>query len=250
MVPYLLAVLLLAQQTEPTRSQKQILALVAQIRRLAASEPVVYGVDSRLKAGEALTGKYPSVAKDLLRDAQGALSGVTAPAEQDSMRVRIVERMAPLDLEEAERLIRAIRRGGDEDYVAEAYDKLVEFLARTHGNTREMISKGLQAGGFRSASAAKKLEDSKAAHSSAAVAMFSEILGAFPTQSPGERDVYYLLSCTAQIAEINRPLAVEAIDQALSAATSEKLRITSAEKEKDKKAARRKMLREIGRAHV
>jgi hypothetical protein len=236
MVPYLLAALLLAQQAEPTKEQKQINAMVAQIRRLAASEPVVYGIDTRLRAGDALTAKYPKVAKDLVRDAQAALSGVTLPAEQDSLRVSIVERMAPLDLDEAERLIGSIRRGGDEDYVAQAYDKLVEFLARHHGNTRQMISKGLQAGGFRSSSAAKKLDESKT-DPPAAVAMFSEILGAFPAQSPNEHDVYYLLDRTKDVAGLNRPLAVEAIDQALSAATSEKLAI--------QKPARRKMLREI-----
>jgi len=237
MVPYLLAALLLAQHAEPTQEQKQIASLVSQIRRLAASEPVVYGVDTRLRAADVLSAKYPKAAKDLLRDAQAALSGVTLPAEQDSLRVSIVQRMAPLDIDEAERLIGSIRRGGDEDYVAQAYDKLVEFLAGTRGNTREMISKGLAAGGFRSGSAAKLLADSKAADPAGAVALFSEILGAFPAQSPVERDVSYLLDCTKQIAALNLPLAVEAIDRALSAATSQKLRV--------EKAARRKMLKEI-----
>ena len=237
MIPYLLAVLLLVQQREPSAELKQVTALVAQIRRLAASESVVYGIDTRLRAAEVLSGKYPKAAKDLLHDAQAALSGVTAAPEQDSLRVRMVERMAPLDLDEAERLIGAIRRGGDEDYVAQAYDRLVEYLAHNHGNTRAMITRGLQSGGFRSASAAKKLEESKTTDTSAAVALFAEMLGAFPTQSPDEKDVYYLLDCTKQVAGLNRALAVEAIDKALSAANSEKLRIT--------KAARRKMLREI-----
>src|SRR5580658_422231 len=237
MVPYLLAGLFLAQQSEPTKEQYQVASLVAQIRRLAASEPVVYGIDSRLRAADVLTGKYPKPAKDLLRDAQAALSGVTLPAEQDHLRVAIVQRMAPLDLDEAERLIASIRRGGDEDYVADAYDELVEFLARTHGDTREMISKGLQAGGFRSGSAAQILALSRDANPAAAVEMFSEILGAFPAQSPGEKDVYYLLECTKQVAGLNRPLAVQAIDRALSAATSEKLDVGKTE--------RRKMLREI-----
>jgi hypothetical protein len=145
--------------------------------------------------------------------------------------------MAPLDLDEAERLIASIRRGGDEDYVADAYDELVEFLARTHVDSRAMISKGLQAGGFRSAYAAQTLALSKDASPAAAVEMFSEILGAFPAQSPGEKDVYYLLECTKQVAGLNRPLAVQAIDRALSAATSEKLDVGKTE--------RRKMLREI-----
>ena len=139
MIPYLLAVLLLFQQREPSAELKQVTALVAQIRRLAASESVVYGIDTRLRAAEVLSGKYPKASKDLLHDAQAALSGVTAPPEQDSLRVRMVERMAPLDLDEAERLIGAIRRGGDEDYVAQAYDRLVEYLAHNHGNAREIL---------------------------------------------------------------------------------------------------------------
>src|SRR5271165_4674344 len=113
MVPYLLAVLLLAQHREPSAEQKQVVAVVAQIRRLAAAEPVVYGIDTRLRAAEVLTGKYPKIAKDIIHDAQAALSGVAAAAEQDSLRVGLVERMAPLDLAEAEHMISSIRRGGD-----------------------------------------------------------------------------------------------------------------------------------------
>jgi hypothetical protein len=90
MVTYLLAGLLFARQPEPTKEQKQIAALVAQIRRLAASEPVVYGIDTRLRAADVLTAKYPKAAKDLLRDAQAAISGVTLPAEQDHLRVGVV----------------------------------------------------------------------------------------------------------------------------------------------------------------
>ncbi len=234
MLPYLLALLLLAQHPEPTAEQKQITALVSQIRRLAASEPAVFGIDTRLKTADALTARYPKIAKDLLRDAQAALSGVIVPNEQDGMRVRIVELMAPLDLEEAEHIIGSIRHGRDEDYVAQAYDKLVAYLARRHHDTREMISKGLQSGGFRSGSAAKLLEDSKAADPAVATSLFAEILGAFPTESPGERDVYYLLDCTKQTVGLSRPLAVEAIDKAISAALSDKLQ-----------TARPKMLREI-----
>src|SRR5271156_917649 len=205
MIPLMLC-FLLAQQTP---EQKQLTALVAQIRRLAASEPIVYGIDTRLRTAEVLSTKYPKIAKDLLRDAQAALGGDTLPDEQDSLRVRVVELMPPLDIEEAEHVISAIRRGGNEDYVARAYDKLVDFDARNHGDTREMISKGLQAGGFRSGSAARKLEESKASNPAVAVSVFAEILGAFPTQSPDEKDVYYLLENTRQIIGLNRSLAVE-----------------------------------------
>lgn len=245
MIPYWVALILLVQHRDAAVPQKQLAALVAQIRRLAASEPVVFGIDTRLLTAEVLTSKYPKIAKDLLRDSASAAGGIATPAEQDRIRVRIVDRMAPLDLEEAERLIGSIHRGGDQDYVAQAYDELVTFLARNHRDARNMISKGLQAGGFRSASAAKTLEDSLAADPSGATALFAEILGAFPAQSPGERDVYYLLECTKKIAGLNRALAVEAIDKALGAANSEKLQISAGEKEKDEKALRQKLLREI-----
>lgn len=234
MIPFLLGMLVVAQQIP---EQKQVTALVAQIRRLAASEPVVYGIDTRLRTAEVLTGKYPRIARDLLRESQAALGGVTSADEQDSMRVHVVELMAPLDLDEAEHVIASIHRGDEEDYVAQAYDQLVAFLAGNHRDTREMISKGLQAGGFRSGSAAKKLEDSKTSNPAVAVSVFAEILGAFPAQSAGEKDVYYMLVNTKLIADLNRSLALEAIDKALSAAVSEKLRVS--------RDARLKMLREI-----
>ena len=75
MIPYLLAGMLLVQHPA-----KQVTTLVAQIRRLAASEPVVYGIDTRLRAAETLTDKYPKIAKDLVREAQGAIGGVPASA--------------------------------------------------------------------------------------------------------------------------------------------------------------------------
>jgi len=215
--PHWFALLLLAQQPPASVQQKQVAALVGQIRRLAASEPVVFGVDTRIRTAEVLTKKYPKIAKDLLRDASAAAGGITAAAEQDEMRVRIVEGMAPLDFEEAEHLIGSIHRGGDEDYVAEAYDKLVQFVARTHGNPREMISRGLAAGGFRSGSAAKQLEKPSDAQE-----LFAEILSAFPP-SPHDEDIAYLLARTKQIIGVNRALAIEAINKALSAAKSQKL---------------------------
>ena len=235
MVPYLLAGLLLAQPTE----QKQITALVAQIRRLAASEPVVYGIDTRLRAAEVLTAKYPKVAKDLLRDAQAALSGVTLPAEQDSCASDIVQRMAPLDLEEAERLIASIRRGGDEDYVAEAYDKLVEFLARTSRQHSRNDQRGVCRRAASAPAAQRRNWKTRRQRIRRRPWRCSlRFWVRFRRNRPDEKDVYYLLDCTKQIAGVNRPLAVEAIDQALSAAISEKLRDHEG-------PARRKMLREI-----
>src|SRR6266851_3129266 len=52
---------------------KQLAALIEQIDRVAASEPLEYGIDTRIRAAEALTPKYPAIAKRELRDATASL---------------------------------------------------------------------------------------------------------------------------------------------------------------------------------
>ena len=85
-----------------------------------------------------------------------------------------------------------------------------------------MITNGLNAGGFRMISASQLMEaQAKAKDRAAAVGLFSEMLTAFPA-APNSEDVLYLLQQTHQIAPLNRPLALEAVDRALSAATSTK----------------------------
>ena len=245
MQAFWLALLLFPQHRDQTAEQKQLQALVSQIRRLAASEPVVYGVDSRIRTAEVLSGKYPKIAKDLLRDADASIAGVTSPAEQDALRVRIVDAMAPLDFDEAEHIIGSIHRNREEDFVAQAYDRLVAAVAKEHGDTADVISKGLHAGGFRSASALRTLEDLKTSRSTA-TELYAEILGAFPPEPQSDRDVDYLLESTKQIAGFNHTLAVEGVDKALNAATSSKLLIAAGDKEQ-RKTVRKNLLREIAR---
>ncbi len=244
-MPYcILALLLLAQQ--PSDQQKHVAALLAQIQRLAVSEPAVYGIDTRLRTAEVLTKKYPKLAIELLQDARAELSGVNIATERDRMRVRLVRAFAPLDLEEAERLTRSFPRGTEQDYVAQSYDQLYMSFEKSPAEARQMVSKGLRAGGFRMVSAARMLAELKSKDTERATALFAEILGAFPAESPRSEDVKYLLEQTRQIVGLNRLLALEAIDKALNAATSESLRIpVSASKEQDASATRETMLREV-----
>ncbi|MDP8980350.1 MAG: hypothetical protein M3O35_07150 [Acidobacteriota bacterium] len=232
-----LAFLFLFQPPEASAQDKQVAVLAAQIRRLAVSEPVVFGIDTRMKAAEVLTSKYPKLAGEFLREGRAAMSGVSDPDDQDALRVRMAELLAPLDLDEAERVIRSIRRGRDEDFVAHAYDKLCTFLGPHPAQVRRMITKGLSAGAFRMESAAGLLASLKTVDPDAAVELFSEILAAFPAESAGEDDVYFLLKRAGEIAGVSRALAIEAIDKALNAAGSDIPRIKS--------EARRKMRREV-----
>jgi hypothetical protein len=247
MAALVLAVLLFAaQQQEPSAEQKQVNVLIAQIRRLAASEPAIYGIDTRLRTAEAVAGKYPKLARELLHDGEAELSGVNSQDERDQMRVRIVHAFAPLDLEEAERLAKSFQRGVDQDYRAQAYDQIYVCFEQRPVQAREIVSKGFAAGAFRMIGASRLLEDQVKKSPESATALFSEILGAFPIESPSSEDVLYLLQQTRNIAVVNHALAIEAIDKGLSAATAETLRIPSSDdKEQTPQATREKMFREI-----
>lgn len=239
MTTYLLALLLFA----PAPSErKQVDALVTQIARLAASEPAVYGVDTRLRTAEVLTAKYSALAREVLHDAQAELSGIAVPAEREHMRVRLVRALAPLDLEEAERVTQSFPHGTDQDYLAQAYDQLNLYFEKHPVDALRMIHHGLAAGAFRMTSASRQLEDWKTKDPEAATALFAEMLGAFPLESPHSEDLFYLLDQTKQMLKLNRALSVQAIDKALSAATSDSLRTPAAD---DKQAIRERLLREI-----
>jgi hypothetical protein len=225
--------LFVPQPQVPSTEQKQVETPIAQIRRLAASEPPVYGVDTRVRAAEAVSGKYPKLARELLHDAEAELSGIDSPRERDRARIRIIYAIATLDLGEAERLTKSFPRGGDQDYIAQAYDQMYLRFEERPVQAREIVSKGLAAGGFRMVSASRLVEDQIKSKPESAAALFSEILGAFPSESPTSEDVLYLLQQTRIIAPGNRALAIEAIDKALGAATT------------IPQAARDKMYREI-----
>jgi hypothetical protein len=196
--------------------------LIGQIRRLAGSEPVIFGIDTRLRTAAVLPPRYSHVAGDLLHDAQAARSGVADPAERDMLGVRLTRAWAPIDLDEAERVIASLPRGPDHDYVAEGYDQLYQFLEPRPEAARSLVRKGLRSGAFRLVSVSRLIEDASQKDHDAASALFSELLAAFPRLYFPE-DILYLLDQTKPIAKFNRRLAVEAIDKALSAAASQAL---------------------------
>lgn len=117
------------------------------IMRLAASEPVEYSIDTRLKLADTIAEKYPNRAKRQLRDAEASLSGVQDAAVQSAWRVRLVGAFARVDFEEAERLTKSIGTDRKNDRLAEAYDLLYPRLG---GKDRdEFILEAMRAGAFR-----------------------------------------------------------------------------------------------------
>jgi hypothetical protein len=126
----MVVLILLAQQPadpappEPTPKQKEIQTTIGQIRRLAASEPVAFGIDTRLRTVNVLPTSYSQLAAELLRDDESELAGVTGSDEQSALRLRIAGAWGRFDVGEAERAIQPLRRTERHDYPAEAYDQV------------------------------------------------------------------------------------------------------------------------------
>ncbi len=217
--------------------------LIGQIRRLAASEPVVFGIDTRLRTADALVGSHSTVAAELLQDAQAELAGVEDTAEQSALTVRLARAWVAFDLEQAQRIARMLRRGADHDYIAEAYDQLYLFFEQRPNQARQMVSEGLKAGAFRMISASRLLEEASTSNRPAAITLFSGILQAVPTGPIFPADVTYLLDQTKLIARVDRALAGDGIGTALRAAMSETLQEQS---QTERSALLRRILSTIG----
>lgn len=233
MIPAAVVLALLAQQPadprapeprapEPTPKQKRIEATIGQIRRLAASEPVAFGIDTRIRTANVLPGSYDARAVELLRDDESELAGIADRDEQSALRVRIAAAWARFDLEQAERSIQPLRRTEQHDYPAEAYDQLYIRFEQQPELARAIVMDGLKAGAFRMTAASRLLEGFANKDRAAAVTLFAAVTQAFPSTSCFPADVIYLLDQVKFIGTINPGLAQEALKIAISTALSEK----------------------------
>lgn len=168
---------------------KQVSSVVDRITRLAASEPVEFGIDTRLKLAAALAPKYPAKALGQLRDAEAALPGVNDRQDRNALRTNLVQALAPLDFDEAERLAETIEPDRARDSRAEAYDLLYTQLG---GRDRmAFLRKALASGAFRLDCAARNLAELKTTSPEDARTLFFAIVSAFP-EKPDRKDIEYL----------------------------------------------------------
>jgi hypothetical protein len=189
---------------------KQLTALIEQIDRVAASEPVEYGIDTRIRAAEVLTPKYPVIAKRELRDAASSLTGISDLDYQNRLRVRIIGTLAPVDFVEAERVAKAIPPERKHDRLADAYDELYKKAGSR--NHIDLILSAFHAGAYRVFAVSQE----KGAE--VAVQLLSIVVDAFPADAPEAADIDYLLDRTEQFVAANRDLVFAAMRKALIAA--------------------------------
>jgi hypothetical protein len=226
-----LATLLL--QPHATAPGKQVAAVIDQIDRLAASEPLEYGIDTRIRAAAVLTSKYPAIAKRELRDATASLTGTADLDYQNRLRVRIAGALAPIDFTEAERVAKAIPPERKNDRLAAAYDEL--YKKASNRNRLDIIQAAFNAGAFRVAAVSQEKD------AAVAVQLLSAVVEAFPAQSPDPVDIDYLLDRTEQFVAANRDLVFAAIRKALTAADSQ-----PKEKRSNLRFSAAKLLRSLG----
>lgn len=185
------------------------------ILRLAASEPVEYSIDTRLKLAEAIVQKYPDRAKRQLRDAEASLSGIQDAGVQNTWRVRLVGAFAPLDFEEADRLTRSIGSDRKNDRLAQGYDLL---YANLRGRDQdEFIVEAIRAGAFRLQCASQRLSALKVSSPPLATALLEALLHSFP-DSPDKRDIDYLEERANEMQAVDSETASRALKKVHSAA--------------------------------
>ena len=184
------------------------------VMRLAASEPVEYSVDTRLRLADAIAEKYPSRAKRQLRDAEASLSGIQDVAVQNAWRVRLVGALARVDFDEAERLAKSISPDRKKDPLAEAYDLLYASL---RGRDRdEFIIEAIRAGAFRLQCASQRLAELKVSNPQRAAALLAAMLHSFP-DSPDQRDIEYLEERGKEMEAVASEISMAALKKASAA---------------------------------
>ena len=176
---------------------------------MAASEPVEYGIDTRIRAAAILTPHYPASAMRELRDAAASLTGISDLDYQNRDRIRIAGSMAPIDFAEAERFAKTIPPERKFDRLAQAYDELYRKTSRDHV---ELILRAFNAGAYRVFAVTQEKDPA------AAMRIFSKIVDAFPVESPDRADIDYLLDRTEQFSSMSHDLVFAAVRKALSAA--------------------------------
>jgi hypothetical protein len=205
-----LTVALALFQPRAADPDKQLTALIEQIDRVAASEPVEYGIDTRIRAAEVLIPKYPAIAKRELRDAVSSLTGISDLDYQNRLRVHVIGTLAPVDFTEAERVAKAIPPERKHDRLADAYDELFKKAgSRSHV---DLILSAFHAGAYRVFAVSQESD------AGVAVQLFSAVVDSFPAESPDAADIDYLLDRTEQFAAANRDLVFAALRKALTAA--------------------------------
>src|SRR5262249_15428913 len=125
--------------------------LVAEIERMAASEPLVYSVDSRLRLAQWLGSKHSEQSARIVSETISSYHSVRDATAQGVLGVALVEALAPLDPEEAERIAQTIPPRSVtktlEDYRSAAFDKLVRYWSpRDPAQALRLLNEGAASG--------------------------------------------------------------------------------------------------------
>ncbi|MGH9721671.1 MAG: hypothetical protein ACRD8O_15795 [Bryobacteraceae bacterium] len=193
--------------------------LVAEIERMAASEPLVYSVDTRLRLATLLDSKQREKAARLVSETVTRYHSVRDPEAQGVLGVALAEALVVDDPEEAERIAHTIpsraTSGTLEDYRSAAFDKLVRYWAqRDPARALRLLNEGAASGAVLMESAERILKRLIEEDPSQAQSLFARMVAAFDDSA--ERQVFFLLRCAREMSRVDYPLAAAALDKILA----------------------------------
>ena len=215
----------LAADEGATEREKRFQALLTEIQDLASAEPLIQGIDTRIRVAERLAAARPEEALQFLTDARTALTGVAGARAGAVLGRSLVSALLKVDPEEAERTAAGMpprtATGVNEDSKALAFDELTTYwLNKDFHKTTELVRLGYDTGAFRNPSGGMVLRILARDDPNEARALLARLLHAFPTAASLE-DVQYLLESARAMGGIDRAQALEAADLAMAALDSD-----------------------------
>jgi uncharacterized protein YecT (DUF1311 family) len=198
-------------------------ALVRAVESLAAAEPLISAVDTRLEAARHWSSRYPSAARELLRNAQTAWAAMRDEMAAGWLGCRLVEAMLVVRPEDAETFalglpVRGSKTAGN-DFKGQAFERIVtHWLNRDRKRTISAIRSGLRSGALRNRYAGAVILQLTRDEPAEARALYAELLAAFGRAAEIDwRDVQFLLECTRGMVGVDNVQTMQGVDAMLRA---------------------------------
>ncbi len=187
--------------------------LIEEIEGAAVSEPPVFGIDTQIRAAEALLkGADEAHAARFLLDAGQRTLLLPDSATRSHFLKRIVPSLLPLDAKQAESFCAAQSRAepmAKADPLAICYDQLVARL-KEWPLRKEAFLRALAAGAYDMPGVEDLLRDARERHAADSAPLLAAFIGAFPAANPRMEEIRRLESVDRKFAAGHSSLSRQA----------------------------------------
>jgi hypothetical protein len=196
-----------------------------EIHALAQTEPVIAGIDTRLRLAEVLKSRHPVLARQLLDECVQAFgSGIDSDTLSDAgpNTVQLFLDLAPDEAEHAARALPGRRVPEGVNAREFGYDVLAGYWKdRDPAKAERLLYSAFGAGAFRLYSGQSILRSLAKENPARAHELFAQFLIAFPVLTADTRDMMFLLECSRLILATDPALAGQAVEKVLASVNRE-----------------------------